>query len=1654
MEPALQELYAEGTPDDEVAVILRLTNPVVFPVGVRIIARFGSIVTCRLRRSDIPIIHAADQVQSMKRARLYGPTPAPGDLTQSISTTHISPNGDFGEATIEQIPTDQRRPDGVIPTGRGVVVAHIDWGMDFAHPDFLEVDGKTRLLALWNQSCAADSKRPNRYGYGCIYEASDIDRALATPDPYATLGYNPADSDSGSGSHGTHTMSISAGNGRGGGPVGLAPSADLIFVHLSTYTAEGPTRLGDSVALLEAFDFIARMVGPRPFVVNCSLGRHAGQHDGKTLTEQGVDAFLRAAPGRAVIWSAGNYFDRSIHAMGALRPGESRVLRLMTDVADRTPNEVDLWYRGVDRFQITLSRPAGGRFKVQAGPGDELPVIVDGRKVGHLYHRLYDPNNGDNQVTLFLYRTAPAGEWELTLYGKDVADGRFHAWVERDAACRGCQARFMPDDSDPTSTTGTICNGFLTLAVGAYDAHQEEHPLAPFSSCGPTRDGRQGTPALVAPGVRVLAARSQPRLGVTDSSLLSRMSGTSMAAPHVTGTVALMFAAADRPLFIEETRRLLLAHTDPVSEDASSTERLRLGSGYLNTAAAVAAAEQAGRRPAAFVPPVSGETRANSNQKNQSERCELMSISSDPTAEPEGAEIGETAHTPGEELNYSDEEYEPIIESSGEATNYGPTEYEDAEATRDYRRRGRSFISPSPFQVQIPLTGGAPALAVPVGGYRSPLAFTVPLGGTPTATPLAPVQPSPPAPPPPSAPQTGGPVSPKPSSGTQTDWPTQPTPAGSAPTVMPVIEPVVPEPPEPEPPATEPPVTVASPDEPSYVPPAPGDMGTMATEYDGSSGEAKREGRAFSNSPFQVQIPLTGGGAGLAVPLGGAGSPLAFTVPLSGTSSAPVHVSSPIQPATTEPFLSEPLVTVATSDSPFYDPFPEARTDVEAMEQPEAWQEPDASECPPAEWGIPEEAAECSQNLEVESEPAESFSMSEAIPNFGEQVLAAAEAAAESDDTAPLSSAALLEILLGSSSCVESERESEAIPLSPLGRQGPAPSATTLFNAFVNPNHPLLPRNALHRHYARSFQVLAYPGQAMPDLDPRPGDLLLRVAQGQGWGHVAIVASRDLYRYDRLGDVGLRGEGYPRLRPGLYIQVVEVGPRRRCRVDQFARRLCDGTGTVLPDTLLLRPLAPGHWGDKQVETEARPRPERPSEAEALAKCDGAASREAEPVSVTDSMSRPTIRRGSSGPAVREAQGKLNAVHARQLAAGAPGLPACPLTEDGIFGNNTYTAVHAFQQLAFPSQPQEWEGIVGPKTWRQLDRFTVEPIPVPPIVREDKQLVYHPQLGYGWLMRDRMALSEFEAETYSDSMSYGLEEEILGTDDRQLSADTAAVPFRFICCLDLLFTNPTNASQTFLMRGSGTLISNRHVLTAAHNVLNNLPGVPGARIRATRIFAAPGRNGRVLPFGRSEATIMRVTPEWERASNAQFDFALLTLRDAIGATNQTLLGNRLLGFWGHPQRGGGTHIRPLAINVLRGQPVNLSGYPTDKCQDQPPNRAATAAEIAACTGTVPGQPQLMDIGSTQWRSFGNVVDPEPATEPRSITFDLDSATGHSGGPIWLRWEGFRNLVAVNTGGFPRPTPPFDIIANMGVRITDEVLRQLREWMRADGVTPTF
>lgn len=231
MDPGLRELIEDGEAEDRVAIVVRLKEGAEPPPGLTLVARFGTIATGRAQRGALQAIHDHPAVASLKAPRVYA-----GEIGGRMAEGPDEPG--VSEADPEPLETDIRRPDGLTETGRDVVIAVIDWGCDFAHPDFRRPDGRTRLIGLWDQRAAGPSPAP--YGYGRMHGPDAIDRALATRDPFGTLGYAPSRTDEPM--HGTHVLGIAAGNGRAGGPQGLAPEARLFFCHLGPGLGELGTR--------------------------------------------------------------------------------------------------------------------------------------------------------------------------------------------------------------------------------------------------------------------------------------------------------------------------------------------------------------------------------------------------------------------------------------------------------------------------------------------------------------------------------------------------------------------------------------------------------------------------------------------------------------------------------------------------------------------------------------------------------------------------------------------------------------------------------------------------------------------------------------------------------------------------------------------------------------------------------------------------------------------------------------------------------------------------------------------------------------------------------------------------------------------------------------------------------------------------------------------------------------------------------------------------------------------------------------------------------------------------------------------------------------------------------------------------------------------
>lgn len=108
------------------------------------------------------------------------------------------------------------------------------------------------------------------------------------------------------------------------------------------------------------------------------------------------------------------------------------------------------------------------------------------------------------------------------------------------------------------------------IAVGSiHKANPHTYGVSYFSSRGPTADGRM-KPDLVAPGENVLSARhdwTKNHKGA-ERALYVAMSGTSMAAPHVSGLLAAFLSA--RKEFVgypDRVKALLLAHCTDLGRD-------------------------------------------------------------------------------------------------------------------------------------------------------------------------------------------------------------------------------------------------------------------------------------------------------------------------------------------------------------------------------------------------------------------------------------------------------------------------------------------------------------------------------------------------------------------------------------------------------------------------------------------------------------------------------------------------------------------------------------------------------------------------------------------------------------------------------------------------------------------------------------------------------------------------------------------------------------------------------------------------------------------------------------------------------------------------------------------------------------------------------
>ncbi|WP_078944673.1 S8 family serine peptidase [Streptomyces flavochromogenes] len=407
-------------------------------------------------------------------------------------------------------------PAGAKATGKGTVVAVLDSGVDYGHPDLGGGFGKGHKVV------------------------GGFDFANGDDDPMDDNG------------HGTHVAGIIAGKAAGkGGVTGMAPDARLLAYKVTG--ADGSGYTSDIIAGIEA---AADPANPYPAdVINMSLG---GPGDGTDPLGRAATAAVRA--GVVVVAAAGNEGPGSgtvstpASAEGVIAVGASTSgIRTPSAYLEGKEPELIQTYRGILSANPPRMPVTAPLVDVGAGTAEDWKRIGDVRgKI--LRADILVPPSTDvlSQHDIDWAREAEKRGALAVLGGLPAHGGPVFAATPGTVEALPTPAR---PDLTRTAASGDslrmdrlvvmgidttqyaqlsreLAAGKVSVTLRGTDSTDE---IASFSSRGPGT-GFGLKPDLVAPGVEIRSAIPTSMYGPG----VYRMSGTSMASPHVAGAAALL----------------------------------------------------------------------------------------------------------------------------------------------------------------------------------------------------------------------------------------------------------------------------------------------------------------------------------------------------------------------------------------------------------------------------------------------------------------------------------------------------------------------------------------------------------------------------------------------------------------------------------------------------------------------------------------------------------------------------------------------------------------------------------------------------------------------------------------------------------------------------------------------------------------------------------------------------------------------------------------------------------------------------------------------------------------------------------------------------------------------------------------------------------
>lgn len=416
-------------------------------------------------------------------------------------------------------------------TGKGMVVAILDTGLDTSHEAFQNAVNAPKFTKQdIADKLASDSLRVGNVNVNSIYQSDKI--------PFAYDYYDNDTNVSGGNSHGTHVAGIVGANS--GQVTGVAPDAQLMIMKIFGDDGSGAYD-SDIIAALED----AVVLGAD--AVNMSLGMTAGFSEAAATKTREVYQRVKNA-GISLMCAAGNEYSSSYKSAS----GTDLPLASNPDngaVASPSTYDAALSVASMNNVKATAPYLLVGDRKIRYSD----PAETASKQIASLNGRYEYVACGVGATTDFTGKTLTNKVALIQRAGEENGEILTFAQKEANAKKAGAKAVIIYDNVEGDlvnmSTDGNIPAVFISKADGeamlaASDKHvsfsksylaqfQDAYSgkMSDFSSWGVTPDLKL-KPEITAPGGDIYST--------LPGGLYGSMSGTSMASPHMAGAAAVM----------------------------------------------------------------------------------------------------------------------------------------------------------------------------------------------------------------------------------------------------------------------------------------------------------------------------------------------------------------------------------------------------------------------------------------------------------------------------------------------------------------------------------------------------------------------------------------------------------------------------------------------------------------------------------------------------------------------------------------------------------------------------------------------------------------------------------------------------------------------------------------------------------------------------------------------------------------------------------------------------------------------------------------------------------------------------------------------------------------------------------------------------------